>query len=80
MIPEKLLNKIECKDCLEYLRQLPDNSVDLVVTDPPYNVSQKNNISCKGGLNVRKNFGSWDFGFDPEPVLAELKRVLKPNR
>jgi len=79
MVPEKLLNKIECMDCLDYLKQLPDNCVDLVVTDPPYNVSRKNDIKCKGGLHVKKNFGSWDFGFDPEPVLAELKRVLKPN-
>lgn len=27
---------IECGDCLHLLRQLPDNSIDLVVTDPPY--------------------------------------------
>lgn len=65
-------------DCLEYLKTLPDNSVDLVVTDPPYNVSQKTNIKY-GDLNIVKNFGEWDFGFDPEPILAELKRVLKPN-
>lgn len=72
------LNKIYCMDNLKYLKQLPDNSVDLVVTDPPYNVSQKNNINC-GKLNVVKNFGNWDFEFDPVPVLKELKRVLKPN-
>jgi DNA modification methylase len=72
------LNKIENSDCLEYLRKIPDNSVDLVVTDPPYNVSQKTNIKYKN-LNLVKNFGDWDFGFDPKPVLAELKRVLKPN-
>ncbi|MCF8013177.1 site-specific DNA-methyltransferase [Candidatus Woesearchaeota archaeon] len=65
-------------DCLEYLKTLPDNSVDLVVTDPPYNVSQKANIKY-GNLNIVKNFGEWDFGFDPEPVMAELKRVLKPK-
>jgi len=65
-------------DCLEYLRQIPDNSVDLVVTDPPYNVSQKQDLKFNGRI-IRKNFGDWDFGFDPEPVLRELKRVLKPN-
>ena len=72
------LNKIENMDCLEYLKTIPDNFVDLIVTDPPYNVSQKNNIN-HGSLNVVKNFGDWDFGFDPLPVLKELKRVLKPN-
>ena len=72
------LNNIENCDCLEYLKKIPDNSVDLVVTDPPYNVSQKSNIKYNN-LNIVKNFGDWDFGFDPKPVLAELKRVLKPN-
>lgn len=72
------LNFIECIDCLEYLRSLPDSCVDLVVTDPPYNVSQKSDLKFKG-LNVKKNFGEWDFGFDPEPVMQELKRVLKSN-
>ncbi|MFW5871561.1 MAG: DNA-methyltransferase [bacterium] len=72
------LNKIYCMDNMEYLKMLPDNSVDLVVTDPPYNVSQNSNIR-HGNLNVTKNFGEWDFGFDPVPVLKELKRVLKPN-
>ncbi|MGM5482565.1 MAG: hypothetical protein ACQESF_03830 [Nanobdellota archaeon] len=71
-----MLNKIECMECLKYLKKVPDNFVDLVVTDPPYNVSQKANLKYKD-LNVTKNFGDWDFGFDPVPVLRELKRVLK---
>jgi len=48
------------------------------VTDPPYNVSQKNDLKF-GGRMIKKNFGDWDFGFDPEPILAELRRVLKPT-
>ena len=72
------INHIACEDNLEYLKKLPDNCVDLVVTDPPYNVSQKKNI-CYAGKTITKNFGKWDFNFDPVPVLKELKRVLKPN-
>ena len=72
------LNTIKCMDCLEYLKTLPDDSVDLVVTDPPYNVSQKQNLTFDG-RPIIKNFGDWDFGFDPVPVLKELKRVLKPK-
>ncbi len=34
------LNKIYCMDCLEGLKKIPDNSVDLVVTDPPYNIGK----------------------------------------
>ena len=72
------LNTIACKDCLEYLRQLPDNGVDLVVTDPPYNVSRKQDLVFEG-RRIRKDFGAWDYGFDPTPVMKELKRVLKPT-
>lgn len=72
------LNHIACADCLAYLRSLPDDSVDLVVTDPPYNVSQKADAQWLG-RSIRKDFGEWDYGFDPKPFLAELKRVLKPE-
>ncbi len=34
---DHFVNRIICGDCLEILPQLPDNSVDLVVTSPPYN-------------------------------------------
>ncbi len=72
------LNTIACMDCLEYLKELPDNSVDLVVTDPPYNISRKQNL-VYDGRHIRKDFGDWDYGFDPVPVMKELKRVLKPT-
>ena len=30
------MNEIICADCLEVLKSMPDKSVDLVLTDPPY--------------------------------------------
>ena len=36
------LNKIYCMDCLEGLKKLPDNSIDLILTDPPYNITKNN--------------------------------------
>ena len=33
---EDLIGKITCADCVEILKQLPDKSIDLVLTDPPY--------------------------------------------
>ncbi len=32
------LNKIYCADCYEAIEQIPDKSVDLIVTDPPYDI------------------------------------------
>nr|WP_260135188.1 DNA methyltransferase [Lactococcus lactis] len=37
------LNKIYNEDCLEGMKRIPDNSVDLIVTDPPYLMRYKTN-------------------------------------
>lgn len=50
-------------DCLERMKEIPDNSVDLVLTDPPYGTT-----ACK-----------WDSIIPLEPMWKELKRVTKPN-
>lgn len=41
----RFLNKITCGDCYELIKELPDNSVDLVVIDVPYDIS-----NTKGGV------------------------------
>ena len=43
------LNKIYCMDCLDGMREIPDKSIDLVITDPPYGikVGGKNAVECK---------------------------------
>jgi len=87
------LNKFICGDALHYLRQLPDKSVDLIVADPPYNLSKGNNIRFDNQVNKLKGFGGtwnkvmeqWDsmpmadyFDFTIKWV-QEAKRVLKPT-
>jgi len=52
-------------DCLEVLRTLPDNSVDSVVTDPPY------------GLRFMGK--RWDYDVPSVEIWAECLRVLKPG-
>ncbi|QYC52156.1 DNA methylase [Staphylococcus phage vB_Sau-RP15] len=41
------LNKIYNEDCLEGMKKIPDNSVDLIVTDPPYLINYKNQVEKK---------------------------------
>ena len=50
-------------DCLEVMKNIPDKSVDLVLTDPPYGTT-----ACK-----------WDSVIPLEPMWKELKRITKPN-
>lgn len=56
-------NYIECGDCLELLKMLPDGCIDLTVTSPPYD-----NLRTYNGF-------SWDF----EATARELYRVTKPG-
>lgn len=41
-------------DCMDLMRSIPDGSVDLVLTDPPYNigVSTQTNGNMRGGCNI----------------------------
>lgn len=49
-------------DSLEFIKTLKDNSIDSVLTDPPYNISKDNNFSTMGRSGI--DFGTWDKGFD----------------
>jgi len=55
-----------CGDCLKVMREFPNKSVDLLLTDPPYNISQKNNFSTMKRYHKYQgiDFGEWDKGFD----------------
>ena len=50
-------------DCLKVLPTIPDKSIDLILTDPPYGTTQ-----CK-----------WDSVIPFEPMWKELKRIIKDN-
>ena len=64
-------------DCLEVMKQIPDKSVDLVLTDPPYNIARENNFSTMGRAGI--DFGEWDKGFDLFSYIDQLSRVLKKD-
>lgn len=59
---KELLNKVLHGDCLEWMPQIEDESIQLMLTDPPYNVSRKSNFHTMKRRGV--NFGEWDEGFD----------------
>jgi site-specific DNA-methyltransferase (adenine-specific) len=50
-------------DCLEIMKSIPDGSVDMILTDPPYGTT-----ACK-----------WDTVIPFEPMWGQVWRVLKPN-
>lgn len=69
--------RIICADCLEYFKSIEDSSVDLVITDPPYEI----HISGGGMYKAKdkryvKELNGLKNGFAPE-VLDELCRIMK---
>ena len=75
---ENMIGKIYCEDCLETMKRMPDKSIDLVLTDPPYGIGDK----LKGGKNSKmNNFNSIvDKGWDVVPskeIFEEIFRVSK---
>ena len=59
------LNKVFNMNCLHLMREMPENSVDLIVTDPPY------------GLSFLDK--SWDYDVPSKEIWAEAYRILKPG-
>jgi DNA modification methylase len=50
-------------DCLEVMKTIKDNSIDAIITDPPYGTTQ-----CK-----------WDSVIDFDLMWEQLNRIIKPN-
>lgn len=50
-------------DCFEKMKEIPDNSINCIIVDPPYNI----------------NYTTWDSNYNIEKALLECKRVLKSN-
>ena len=66
------------EDCLKGLKKLPDNCVDLVITDPPYNI----NLKPRRGLTEsieNDNMSEQDFKLFLKDIFTEVKRVLKDD-
>ena len=71
------LNTIACSDCLDFLRKLPDNSIDLVVSDPPYEIQTRGAGMYKAAdKGYVAELDEMKDGFSEE-VLVELCRVMK---
>lgn len=81
---ENFENKIINADCLEILKNLPDNSVDLVLTDPPYIMNNyggqvKADKAFARKLTTKKHIDFICNDFDFEQVANEWIRVCKKS-
>jgi len=87
------LDKIICGDCLEVMKQFPDQSIDLVVTSPPYNLKNSTGNGMKDGRGGKWANAALINGYhnydDNMPIdqynkwqrncLAEMLRLIKDD-
>ena len=80
---------LHCADCMDVMRSLPDNSIDAIVTDPPYGLSPDGRARTwddierlrAEGKGPRAGFmgNAWDAGVPGVTWARECLRVLKPG-
>lgn len=91
--PQDFLNKIVCGDILKVIKHIPDESLDLAVTSPPYNLKNSTGNGMKDGRGGKWANAALQKGYshhhDNMPhaeyvqwqreSLREMMRVLKPD-
>jgi site-specific DNA-methyltransferase (adenine-specific) len=86
------INKVIQQDCIEGMKNLPDGSVDLIIADPPYNLSAGHALKWDNSTKLNGMGGNWDkrmldwdtMSFQDywdftQAWLSEAKRVLTPT-
>ena len=64
MMNASMINQIFNENCLETMKRIEDSSIDLILTDPPYNTTQN----------------EWDKEFDLSEWWKEINRIKKERR
>jgi len=71
--------KINLGDSRELIKTIPDKSIDLILTDPPYNLSMYStgNINLSWRSDLNNDLADWDkVNFEPNEWVSQFKRVL----
>ena len=78
---EEMKNKVIMADCLEAMKLIPDKSIDLILTDPPYGLGidgQKQSINKNPKHNRKAHeFKGWDGGIPSEEIFQQIFRISK---
>lgn len=73
------INEIYNVECEILINQMIKNEilVDAIITDPPYNVSRKNNFKTMNRNGI--DFGEWDKDFNQIGWLKKINKIIKPG-
>ena len=71
---ERYVNTIQNMDCLKMMKQLPDNCIDCIVTDPPYGINFCSSRTNRKAFIKNDSLEDWKMLIDK--MLPEFKRIL----
>jgi len=68
-------------DSLLAMKDIADHSVDFILTDPPYNLSQYStgNMKFDWRSEINNDLAAWDKDFNPADLKEDFLRILKPT-
>lgn len=84
--PKAILNSIINADCIEYMQKIPDNSIDIIFADPPYNLQLGDALMRPDNTEVNGVYEEWDCfesmkAYDEytKKWLSQARRILKDD-
>ena len=75
-------SRLYLQDNREVIKTIPDKSIDLILTDPPYNIAKYStgNIELPNRTPLNNDIANWDkVEVNPEEYVNDFKRILKPH-
>jgi site-specific DNA-methyltransferase (adenine-specific)/modification methylase len=69
-------------NCFSAVKEIPDKSIDLILTDPPYNIAKYStgNLKFDWRSEINNDLAEWDLvELHPEDLIGEFKRIIKPS-
>lgn len=69
---EDIINKIHCADCLEFMKEMPDECVDITLTSPPFRDDTENDKRRKYEGDIKGDYWAWYDKF-----MAAISRITK---
>jgi site-specific DNA-methyltransferase (adenine-specific) len=71
------INKITKADCIDFMKTMPDDFVDISITSPPYNISSSIHHNKDMYLEYKDNLSEYEYTKFISDVISELLRVTK---
>jgi site-specific DNA-methyltransferase (adenine-specific) len=72
-----MISEVKLCDCMDYMREMPDNFINLALVDPPYGIGVNKMTLGNGKHKINRRLSDWDNAIPKKEYFNELFRVSK---